>query len=312
MNFLDRFGTAQLLFDRQCHAEAATALAEVLSALPGFAPAHALLALCQFALKQDLLAKHHAEKAVELDPTNARNHFILSQVLIRFFDWEIVSIYARDGHRLYKKAIASIASMKALQSIEEAIRLDPQCAEFYAHRACIKLMFGKWGEALATANQGLEQDPQSIACLHYRASAWFEMEETDKADEATKCLLALDPNCPHGHAGLGDLALYQRRGKEAEQHYREALRLDPMLLWAERGLDAVRQMEAGRTMVREMAAVPADPIFSDPFAPVRWVHAAGKIIIVAFIALVVAQLVTAMLWPKNSLFDMAIRFLTQL
>src|SRR5258708_24696 len=94
VNSLDGFATAQGMFERHRHTEAASALADVLSESPEFAPAHALLAQCQYALKQNLLARHHAEKAVELEPAEGRNHFIISQVLVRFFDWEIVPIWS--------------------------------------------------------------------------------------------------------------------------------------------------------------------------------------------------------------------------
>lgn len=311
MNTLEQFAAAQFLFEAHRHAEAAAALTNVLSAKPDFASAHALLALCQSALKQDLLAKHHAEKAIELEPTNGENRFILSRILVRLFDWELVAIHALRGHRIIAKAVASPASITALREIQEAIRLSPNCIECYAHYACLKLLFGKWGEALAIAEEGLAKDPKHIGCLHYRACAWFEMEELQKAEEATKCLLELDPNSAQGHAGLGDLSRYRRQTKEAEQHYLEALRLNPLLSWAERGLNAVREMETDRALIREYYTNP-DPAFRDPYAVVRWTQVVGKVIIGTFITLVILQMITAMLWPKNSILEIVVRFLARL
>ena len=68
MQALNSFETACWLQARRRHAEAAAALADVLAQSPDFAPAHANFALCQSALKQNILARHHAEKAIELEP----------------------------------------------------------------------------------------------------------------------------------------------------------------------------------------------------------------------------------------------------
>ena len=89
MSSLNRFDTAQWMFDRQRYAEAIAVLMDLLGENPGLAPIHALLALCQCALRQNALAVHHAEKAVELAPSDPENHFTVSQTLVRLFDWEL-------------------------------------------------------------------------------------------------------------------------------------------------------------------------------------------------------------------------------
>lgn len=313
MQALTSFETACWLYERRRFAEAAAALTDVLVQKPDYAAAHALLALCQWSLKQFSLAKHHAERAVELEPGNPENHFLLSRVLTSLFDWEYVVAYARDGQKkIVCKAVANPSSMKALQAIQEAIALDPKNPSYHAHLAGIKLMLAKWDEGLEAANRGLGLDPQSIACLHYRARAWLDMEEAGKSEEAVKILLSLDPSSEHGHAGLGDVCLYRRQAQVAERHYLEALRLNPMFTWAERGLKAARRMETGRAFVREVVAGQNDPVFRDPYRPVRQIQVVGRIVLFVFIGLVIAQGISMQLWPGHSLFGWIIKWLGRL
>ena len=310
MSSLNRFDTAQWMFDRQRYAEAIAVLMDLLGENPGLAPIHALLALCQCALRQNALAVHHAEKAVELAPSDPENHFTVSQTLVRLFDWELGIVdNGQAGRRIIVKAVASPASMKALQAIQEAIRLRPDNPNYYAHLACLKLMFGRWGEAIEATNRGLETDPQSIACLVYRASAWLEKDDAVNSEESVKFLLAIDPNSPHGHAGLGDLCLYRRQPREAEQHYLEALRLNPMVLWAERGLDASRRAETRRAFVREIFAN-NDPMFGDPFRFIRQLRKIGCIFLWVVFCLVIIQIISSCLWPGNSLLHLVMGWLS--
>lgn len=304
---------AILLYESGRSLDAAAYLLDVLVQHPDFAPAHALLALCRLSLKQNVLAKHHAERTIELEPANPDNHFLLSRVLTSLFDWEYVVASARDGEKkIVCKAAADPNSMKALQAIQEAIALNSRNPSYFAHLAGIKLMLAKWAEGLEAADRGLALDALSIPCLHYRARAWLDMEDAGKSEEAVKVLLSLDPNSEHGHAGLGDVCLYRRQAQAAETHYLEALRINPMFTWAERGLKAARKMEAGRAFVREFVSAQNDPVFRDPFRPVRQLQLAAIIIFVVVVGLLVAEAVSIQLWPEHGFFSWIIKWLGRL
>ena len=233
-------------------------------------------------------------------------------MLTGLFDWEHGVASTRDGQKIICKAVANPNSMRALQAIQEAIALNPENAAYHAHLAGIKLMLARWDEGLEAANRGLELDPHSMACLHYRARAWLDLDETGKSEEALKILLSLDPNSAHGHASLGDICLYRRQAQAAERHYLEALRLEPMFTWAERGLKAARRLQTRHAFVREIVTTTDDPLFRDPYRPVRQLQMVGRIVLGIVFLLAIAQGVSMQLRPGHSLFGWFIKWLESL
>lgn len=301
---------AQWLFSLQRYNQAADLLIQALTRNPEDADAHALLAMTRCALKQDVLAKHHANKAVELQPDNPHHWFVLSRVLIRFFEWEVVEYYGRDGKCLAPRAVASADSMNSLRAIEKAIQLAPEHPDYHAHLSLMKLLFARHQEAITAAKAGLQISQNHLGCLHYLSQAWLDIGETEKAEEAVRTLLSFDPNSAYGHAGMGDVALYRRKGEEAEQHFLEALRLDPLLPWPEQGLRMARVLETGRAFARELLTSLHDPVFSDPFRPVRQLQLLATIILCIVVAVLIAQAVSAQLWPGRSLFHWIVNWLS--
>lgn len=159
---------------------------------------------------------------------------------------------------------------EALREIRAAIGLSPQDAANHAMHARILLTMDRDKEALAAADEALREDPASLFAWCMKANAHFALRQLEDAEHAIRQALALDPDDEDalgilsailqtagkvdsgleaareilardadnawGHANLGWAKLRQNQPREAETHFREALRLEPGLEYARMGL----------------------------------------------------------------------------
>ena len=67
----------------------------------------------------------------------------------------------------------------------------------------------------------------AMSSAHYMADAYLRLNDTKNAVEAYETAINLDPNRDDSHIKLGNLYFTEKRYKEAEQEYKEAVRLNP-------------------------------------------------------------------------------------
>ena len=125
---------------------------------------------------------------------------------------------------------------EALESAEEALRLDPTDADTYALLSLIHTQRRDWSSALHAAEQGLEHDAEHVGCNNARAMALTKLGRTAEAGTTLASALDRDPENALSHANLGWTALHDGDTKKALEHFREALRLDPTEDYARAGL----------------------------------------------------------------------------
>jgi len=159
---------------------------------------------------------------------------------------------------------------RALETIEEAIRLHPDEPFYFSVKAIILAELHRGKEALAAAEAAVRLNPDDTFALSAKANAfcamdrWAEAEEWSRRalaldgdnamaanilahtlrmqgkrqlnTEAVERLLAADPEDSFAHVNAGWSALHSRDQGRAEQHFREALRLDPESDMAREGL----------------------------------------------------------------------------
>ena len=204
---------------------------------------------------------------------------LLLQQQRRFTEAENVfrDILARNPNDAY--ALMQLASCQlhiprrerdALQSINQAIALQPNEAVYHGMKAYILCTLHRPEEALISANAGLELDPSSCYVFTSRAQALLVMEKWSLAETAARQALALDadnanaanqlahalrlqnkmdenatqiagmlardPEDARTHCSAGWSALQLGDRKTAEQHFLEALRLEPGYESARHGL----------------------------------------------------------------------------
>jgi hypothetical protein len=125
---------------------------------------------------------------------------------------------------------------EAQAAIEEAIRLDSTDADYFSLLAGIHFNQKRWQPALTAAERGLEFDPEHIGCTNLRAMAMVKLGRRSEAGATIDAALARNPDNAFTHANQGWTLLEKGDPRKALEHFREALRLDPMNDWARHGI----------------------------------------------------------------------------
>ena len=67
----------------------------------------------------------------------------------------------------------------------------------------------------------------AVTSAHYMADAYLQLDDTKNAAKAYETAITLDPNRDDSHIKLGNLYFTEMRYQEAEQEFKEAVRLNP-------------------------------------------------------------------------------------
>ncbi len=204
---------ALLLLQQSRHEMAEQELRRALVDDPDDPIAHALLAICLLDGKAWQEATDEAQRAIHLAPDQPMPHYAMACVL--------------RSRRRYAEAEMAIA---------EAIALDSFNSEYFALQAATYFDQGKWQAAKHAAEMGLSVDPEDVTCGNLRGMAMVKLGQKTDAFEALESALQHEPDNAYTHANLGWTKLERGLPKEALNHFREALRLDPELDWARAGV----------------------------------------------------------------------------
>ena len=138
----------------------------------------------------------------------------------------------------------------ALAAASEAVRLDPDDADTHQLVAVIYAAKADWPAARVNAERALAIEPESKVALGIRASALaFESGDSEWREAAGKTLAAA-PHDAVAHTLTGVAHLYGGSERDAVDHFREALRIDPDDEAAQAGLAAA--MKASHPLFRPM------------------------------------------------------------
>lgn len=173
------------------------------------APDHDLLVnlLGQIRLQRDdpAGALDHFDRAVSLDPDDPEYH-------------------ANRGLAL--RTLGRLG--EAEQAANEALRLDPASGSALAVLTLVAMNRGDWTAAEASARRALENDPDDRTAAHLLARVLQLAGRPGPSRGEIERLLQDDPLDEIAHCNLGHVALDEGDIAKAEEHFREALRLDPM------------------------------------------------------------------------------------
>ena len=204
---------ALLLFQQSRFDLAEPELRQALALEPHDPYAHALLGLCLSHREQFTDATAETQQAIHLAPDFPFAHYAQAQVLC-------------DRNRF----------SEALPAINEAIRLNPEDADQYALLSNIHMQERRWRDALNAAEQGLQFNPEHVGCTNLRAIAMVKLGRKAEAGRTIDTALSKNPDNSLTHANQGWTLLEQGQPKNAAEHFREALRLDPQNEWARQGI----------------------------------------------------------------------------
>ncbi|MBC8041238.1 MAG: hypothetical protein H7Y06_11895, partial [Opitutaceae bacterium] len=119
-------------------------------------------------------------------------------------------------------------------------------------QASIHLHRDDWTATLASADEALRLDPEDTTAANLRAMALVRLGRKDEAVHTVSQNLSRDPNDAFSHANQGWNALHHNDPRLAQEHFREALRLDASLDYARQGL--LEALKARNPVYRVMLA----------------------------------------------------------
>lgn len=193
--------------------DAVDAFRKALADDPGVGHTHALLALALVETGDPDGAWAASREAARLEPDEAFSHYVLG-------------VAALVNHR------DDIAE----QATNEALQIEPNVPEYHRLLAMVYTERRRWAEALEAVDRGLALDPEHTSCLNLRSQILVQLNRTSEARGVAEAALASRPDDAHSHANAGWSALHQNKTREALQHFKESLRLDPGNDWAKAGL----------------------------------------------------------------------------
>lgn len=125
---------------------------------------------------------------------------------------------------------------EAIKSAKEALSLDPEMS--FAWLCLSKALLGmkNFHEALQAVRKALELDPESDTALDLLSMILRFQGRLQESDDANKRDLALDPENALAFASAGWIALNKHDWNEAKKLFLEALRINPNLEKARHGL----------------------------------------------------------------------------
>ncbi|HEX2100908.1 MAG TPA: tetratricopeptide repeat protein [Candidatus Synoicihabitans sp.] len=220
---------AQLLLEQSRPVDAEREATHALAQDPHNAQGHALLALSRLAQRRAAEALPEAQTAVGLEPDTAFYHRVLGTV------W----------HQLDRRD-------EALKAAREAIRLDPSDPDSYVLQSSVQLSRRDWAGALTSAESALALAPEHVDAANFRSMALVHLGRKAEAMATVDYALGREPDNALSHANQGWNCLHANEPRRAQEHFREALRLNPELEYAREGM--LEALKARNPIYRGMLA----------------------------------------------------------
>lgn len=139
-----------------------------------------------------------------------------------------------------------------MHAANTAIGLEPENASWYSLRASVQLAKSDWKAALADADAGLALDAENVELANLRAIALLQLGRRNEAATTAEGVLRRSPENSLSHANQGWRCLHENNPRKAQEHFREALRLEPGLEFARRGM--LEALKARNPVYRVMLA----------------------------------------------------------
>ena len=200
-----------------------------LAARPDDALALGVLARALVDQNRGAEALEPARAAVSAAPDSPYSHHVLAHVLLRIN-----------------------RAREARSACEEALRLAPDDGELLAQRAGIRLALRDWNGALADSEAALRLLPEDTFAQNLRATALRQLGRTEEAGRVGARTLEQDPEDAFSHATQGWTLLQRGEPRRAQEHFLEALRIEPDMELARQGM--LEALKARNPLYRAMLA----------------------------------------------------------
>lgn len=192
-------------------------------------------------------AKKELQQALGQEPQNAMIFALLAECSIQEDDGQkalemaTTALNLEAGHPYFHSVLAKAYMIlkkynDAQNAIGEAITLEPYNDTYYFIQGNIFYLQKNWEAALQAAGQALEINAESVEAINLRSLALVKLNRKEEATSTADYALHKEPENPYSHANKGWAELNFGNHKNAQKHFREALRLQPMHESARAGL----------------------------------------------------------------------------
>ncbi|MBL9130563.1 MAG: tetratricopeptide repeat protein, partial [Verrucomicrobiaceae bacterium] len=214
------FARGQLLQNQHRLQDAIACYKQALELDAHHTPSFIMLALC-WMNDDDTAARalDAAKRAVALEPENAFARSVFALAL---------NANARDGQ--------TAAIKQALSQAEEAVGFDPDSDFSHAVLARLHLRLRDYPKAETSARAALALDTENTMAAEILSAALLLQKKDGDNKDLIRYQLQRDAEDDSAHTSAGWMALMEGDHQKANQHFLEALRLNPMNESARMGL----------------------------------------------------------------------------
>lgn len=226
-SYLNSISRAEMLMAQDRWDLAEESIRKAISEDPDRGLAYSVLAIIRTQKEDYATAQEVAERGIALSPDDSYSHYALACVF--------------SARHKYKPALIAI---------DVAISMDPTDADYHARRSFILISQYDWEGAIKSAETGLQFDPEHVLCNNARSIALTKVGRRGEASATIESVLAKSPEDATTHANYGWNMLHQGKPKEAAEHFKEALRLEPSNEWAREGI--IESLKASNFFYRQV------------------------------------------------------------
>ena len=140
------------------------------------------------------------------------------------------SVYSKEVKTLLDKAVNSLQQRQwqpALQTLNEAIKLDPQCGDAYFHRASLLADAGQAAAAVEDFSRAIQLSPNDAKLVHTRGFFLMTQQKVDFAINDFTKAIELNPKYPQAYNNRGLALLSKGNLEQAMSDFEQALSIDP-------------------------------------------------------------------------------------
>lgn len=189
-------------------------------------------------------------KILVTEPENVNAIVLLTGVYVQLNDEQKTDEYTQkllaaapdSGIAYYYRAIYFSRIEKDSEAetmIRQAIEIEPWDADYFGFLSALYIDRKKWETALEYANEGLNADPENTTCLNYRTVCLTKLNRLDELHSNIQETLSQNPEDTFSHANIGWSKLETGNIKEAQNHFWEALKINPDNAFAKEGMKEV-------------------------------------------------------------------------
>jgi tetratricopeptide (TPR) repeat protein len=200
------------------------------------------------------LAEKEARAALAIDPRDVTSQLFLCRAYLGLASYEKAIEAARaalavspgDGYGHYLLGFAlqvSGRSAEAVEQLREAVRLHPSAPRYYARLAIALTDIDDRPAARKAIDIALGLDAENPTLLDEASRVYGLVDALDLAEDCARKLIRIEPNDAASHWRLAWVLGIRRRHREATEHSRVALRIDPNYWpgWEELGYSLLEQ-----------------------------------------------------------------------